>query len=157
VQNIKDILLKAQPYLRSAASCLTVQQHVEYFAVVIYKNYAAGQILKLTLQESLVEDHANKQQISGLLFERSVAIVKAYLRLRQLSTLSSHYWSLLQASVSTARFLVTRTSATERSKMHPLVKALIASLKSSRDEALTVVNGFSTSLSQIVDDLILLL
>ena len=157
LQKIEDILLEAQPHLRSTVNCLTVQQHVEYFAVAIYKNHAAAQILMLTLQDSLGEHHANEHQISDLLFNKTVAIVEAYLRLRQLSTLSSHYWPLLQASVSAAKFLVTRTSATERSRMYPLVKALIASLKSSCDEAIGVVNGFSTSLSQIVGDLTMLL
>ena len=95
VQKIEDIPLKAQPHLRWTASCLTVQQHVEYFAVAIYQNHAAGQILKLTLQESPAKDHASEHHVSDLLFEKSVAILEAYLRLRQLSTLSSHYWSLL--------------------------------------------------------------
>ena len=62
---------------------------------LIYQNHAAGQILKLTLQESPAKDHASEHHVSDLLFEKSVAILEAYLRLRQLSTLSSHYWSLL--------------------------------------------------------------
>lgn len=157
VQNIEDILLKAQPHLRSTASCLTVKQHIEYFAASIYKNHASAQILKLALEDSLADDHANEHRISALLFEKSVAIVEAYLRLRQLSTLSSNYWSLLQASVSAAKFLVTRTSSTERERMYPLVKALIASLKSSCHRGISVMNSFSTSLSQIVGDLIILL
>jgi len=156
VRQIEDIPLKAQPHLLSTANCLNVQQHVEYFAVIIYINHSAAHILQSTLPEPSQDDD-DEHQISDVIVEKSMAIVEAFLRLRQLSILSSHYWSLLQASVTAAKTLMTRGRTADRPKMGHLVKALIVSLKSSCNETISVVNGFSTSLSQTVADLTMIL
>jgi hypothetical protein len=156
VRQIEDIPLKAQPHLLSTANCLNVQQHVEYFAAIIYINHSAAHILQSTLPEPS-QDHDDEHQISDVIVEKSMAIVEAFLRLRQLSILSSHYWSLLQASVTAAKTLMTRGRTADRPKMGHLVKALIVSLKSSCNETISVVNGFSTSLSQTVADLTMIL
>lgn len=152
VRRIEEDSQQAQPHLLFATNCLTLRHHIEYFAVVIYKNSVLSHIYQ-SVQRDLNEDHNVQHQLSSLAADKCVIVIEAFLKLRQLSTLSSHFWSLIHFAVISAKFLSTQYNASQDSKAVALAKALILSLKSSCDETVGVINGFSTSLSQTVLEL----
>jgi hypothetical protein len=159
VRKIEEIPAKAQPHLLSTVNCFTIRQHVEYYVVVIYVNHGSASILQSTLPEASIGHSQDevKRQICETSMSKSASVVEDFIKLRQVSILSSHYWSLLQASVTAVKFIASRVHADDGSKASSLVKALITSLYSSCDETISVVNGFSTSLSQTVADLTVIL
>jgi hypothetical protein len=123
----KLFAVNAQPHLLSTANCFTVRQHVEYYVVVIYVNHGSASILQSTLPEASIGHSQDevKRQICETSMSKSASVVEAFIKLRQVSILSSHYWSLLQASVTAAKFIASRVHADDGSKASSLVKALI--------------------------------
>ena len=157
VQKIEIVYRAGKPRLTDVSHCITLGDHVEYWALRIYINHATAQILLNNTELPLTSE------VSYIVFEKSIDILEAFLKLRQLSILTSHYWPVLQSYVLAARFLMTRgvTGGAEednlRGRVEISVKALLLSLRSSCKENISVANGFSTGLSQTVVELEMLL
>ncbi|CZR53890.1 uncharacterized protein PAC_03772 [Phialocephala subalpina] len=157
VQKIELVYNAAQPHLVDVSNCITLRDHVEYWALRIYINHATAQIL---LKDS---NSPPSSEVSAIVVEKSQDILEAFLKLRQFSILTSHSWPILQSCVLAARFLMTRGVTgsvgddNPRGKTEALVKALLINLRSSCGENLSMANGFSTGLSQTVGELEVLL
>jgi len=155
IQMMEEISHNLQPHLVSTTNCFTVLHHVEHYAAAIYINHASAHFLQSTLEKDLnssIQDD-DQRQIFEAIVSKSEAIVEAFIRMRQVSILSTHSWSLLHAVVSAAKFVASRLRLNKGSKSSSLVQTLIASLKTCCEENINVVNGFTISLSQTVLEL----
>lgn len=157
VQRIEDIHLKAQPHLLNVVNCMSPRHHVEFFAVTVYTSHAACHLLKTAIQVPEPEHHSDYDRITYKITEMCVGIVESFMLLRQFSILTSLYWSLVQATITAAKFLLIGGRATDRSAWNPLVRSLMVSLRSSCDETTSIRNGFTANLSKLVAELSLLL
>lgn len=157
VKKMEIVYNAAQPHLIDLSNCITLRDHVEYWALRIYINHVTAQILLKDPNSPLTSE------VSSIVAEKSEDILEAFLKLRQFSILTSHYWPILQSCVLAARFLMTRGVTGSvgkdnlRGKVEALVKALLLSLRSSCGENTSMANGFSMGLSQTVGELEVLL
>ncbi|RDW91540.1 hypothetical protein BP5796_02705 [Coleophoma crateriformis] len=156
VEKFEKIHQKAQPHLLDVVNCLSPRHHVEFFVVTVYKTHAACRLLKTLIQAPEAENRNGYDRIMDKITVLSVETVEAFMLLRQFSILTSLYWSLVQATITAAKFLLTRSRGADKPAWDSLVGSLMVSLRSSCDETTSIRNGFTANLSKLVAELSIL-
>lgn len=155
ISRIQEIPHRCQPHLQAFENCINLQQYLEYLAVTIYLNHATSQLCCSVLRSSSDVKPAHEKVVSELAYKGCVAVLEAYLKLRQVSILTSHYWSLLHAAVKSTEYLASRLH--DDAATTTLVNRLIRSLRCSCDDNVSTKSSFSIILSRTIKDLTSLL
>jgi hypothetical protein len=147
---VQEIPHKAQPHLQAFENCINLQQYSEYLVTRIYVNHATSQLF-LSVLRSSSPNEIHREKLVSLTSDGCVAVLEAYLKLRQVSVLTSHYWSLLHCAVKSTEYLASwrRDDPTTTA----LAKRFVRSLECSCDDNVNTKSSFSTTLSQIIKDL----
>lgn len=147
---VQEIPHKAQPHLQAFENCINLQQYSEYLVTRIYLNYASFQLFLSVLRKS-DDDELHREELVSLTSDGCVAVLEAYLKLRQVSVLTSHYWPLLHAAVKSTEYLASRRR--DDPTTTALAKRFVRSLECSCDDNVNTKSSFSTTLSEIIKNL----